>query len=167
MKNLTYFLISFGHRLSSSFRFNTDILVTNPINISVVISVLIFFVWGVLSDLLDNRKDRIFNTIRNLENLRIEAIEELEKAKACLREVEADKFLVNGYSEIKREKLNLVNLTYNTLKKLENCKNETIKFKRQRAINQVRQLIFQQALQGALGTFNSCLPPNYIYVPLV
>ncbi|KAL3648411.1 hypothetical protein CASFOL_007835 [Castilleja foliolosa] len=97
-----------------------------------------------LSDLLDNRKQRILNTIRNSEELRGGAIEQLEKAKARLRkvEIEADQFRVNGYSEIEREKLNLVNSTYKTLEQLENYKNETIQFEQQRAINQVRQRIF-------------------------
>nr|YP_010888548.1 ATP synthase CF0 subunit I [Pedicularis mollis]YP_010889400.1 ATP synthase CF0 subunit I [Pedicularis kongboensis]WJJ68324.1 ATP synthase CF0 subunit I [Pedicularis mollis]WJJ69249.1 ATP synthase CF0 subunit I [Pedicularis kongboensis] len=159
MKNVTDSFVSLGHWSSAgSFGFNTDILATNPINLSVVIGVLIFFGKG-LSDLLDNRKQRILNTIRNSEELRGGAIEQLEKAKARLRkvEVEADQFRVNGYSEIEREKLNLVNSTYKTLEQLENYKNETIQFEQQRAINQVRQRIFQQALQGALGTLNSCL----------
>nr|YP_010206177.1 ATP synthase CF0 subunit I [Pedicularis shansiensis]UAX19390.1 ATP synthase CF0 subunit I [Pedicularis shansiensis] len=160
MKNVTDSFVSLGHWSSAgSFGFNTDILATNPINLSVVIGVLIFFGKGVLSDLLDNRKQRILSTIRNSEELRGGAIEQLEKAKARLRkvEVEADQFRVNGYSEIEREKLNLVNSTYKTLEQLENYKNETIQFEQQRAINQVRQRIFQQALQGALGTLNSCL----------
>nr|YP_010827271.1 ATP synthase CF0 subunit I [Brandisia racemosa]WFD59435.1 ATP synthase CF0 subunit I [Brandisia racemosa]WFD59525.1 ATP synthase CF0 subunit I [Brandisia racemosa] len=160
MKNVTDSFVSLGHWSSAgSFGFNTDILATNPINLSVVIGVLIFFGKGVLSDLLDNRKQRILNTIRNSEELRGEAIEQLEKAKARLRkvEMEADQFRVNGYSEIEREKLNLVNSTYKTLEQLENYKNETIQFEQQRAINQVRQRVFQQALQGALGTLNSCL----------
>nr|YP_010268629.1 ATP synthase CF0 subunit I [Pedicularis rudis]UIG87937.1 ATP synthase CF0 subunit I [Pedicularis rudis] len=159
MKNVTDSFVSLGHWSSAgSFGFNTDILATNPINLSVVIGVLIFFGKG-LSDLLDNRKQRILSTIRNSEELRGGAIEQLEKAKARLRkvEVEADQFRVNGYSEIEREKLNLVNSTYKTLEQLENYKNETIQFEQQRAINQVRQRIFQQALQGALGTLNSCL----------
>nr|YP_009751385.1 ATP synthase CF0 subunit I [Pedicularis oederi]QIJ99989.1 ATP synthase CF0 subunit I [Pedicularis oederi] len=159
MKNVTDSFVYLGHWSSAgSFGFNTDILATNPINLSVVIGVLIFFGKG-LSDLLDNRKQRILNTIRNSEELRGGAIEQLEKAKARLRkvEVEADQFRVNGYSEIEREKLNLVNSTYKTLEQLENYKNETIRFEQQRAINQVRQRIFQQALQGALGTLNSCL----------
>nr|YP_009316299.1 ATP synthase CF0 subunit I [Castilleja paramensis]ANJ04259.1 ATP synthase CF0 subunit I [Castilleja paramensis] len=159
MKNVTDSFVSLGHWSSAgSFGFNTDILATNPINLSVVIGVLIFFGKG-LSDLLDNRKQRILNTIRNSEELRGGAIEQLEKAKARLRkvEIEADQFRVNGYSEIEREKLNLVNSTYKTLEQLENYKNETIQFEQQRAINQVRQRIFQQALQGALGTLNSCL----------
>nr|YP_009940948.1 ATP systhase CF0 B subunit [Eremophila gibbifolia]YP_009941034.1 ATP systhase CF0 B subunit [Myoporum laetum]YP_010810607.1 ATP systhase CF0 B subunit [Myoporum caprarioides]YP_010810951.1 ATP systhase CF0 B subunit [Myoporum betcheanum]YP_010820927.1 ATP systhase CF0 B subunit [Eremophila deserti]YP_010821443.1 ATP systhase CF0 B subunit [Eremophila fallax]YP_010821959.1 ATP systhase CF0 B subunit [Eremophila santalina]YP_010822045.1 ATP systhase CF0 B subunit [Myoporum insulare]YP_0108 len=160
MKNVTDSFVSLGHWPSAgSFGFNTDILATNPINLSVVIGVLIFFGKGVLSDLLDNRKQRILNTIRNSEELREGAIEQLEKARARLRkvEMEADQFRVNGYSEIEREKLNLINSTYNTLEQLENYKNETIQFEQQRAINQVRQRVFQQALQGALGTLNSCL----------
>nr|YP_009750578.1 ATP synthase CF0 subunit I [Rauvolfia verticillata]YP_010567685.1 CF0 subunit I [Alstonia yunnanensis]QIJ98006.1 ATP synthase CF0 subunit I [Rauvolfia verticillata]UZC53978.1 CF0 subunit I [Alstonia yunnanensis] len=160
MKNVTDSFVSLGHWPSAgSFGFNTDILSTNLINLSVVLGVLIFFGKGVLSDLLDNRKQRILNTIRNSEELRGGAIEQLEKARARLRkvEIEADQFRVNGYSEIEREKLNLINSTSKTLEQLENYKNETIQFEQQRAINQVRQRVFQQALRGALGTLNSCL----------
>nr|NP_783218.1 ATP synthase CF0 B subunit [Atropa belladonna]YP_009453878.1 ATP synthase CF0 subunit I [Przewalskia tangutica]YP_009686737.1 AtpF [Atropanthe sinensis]YP_010372754.1 ATP synthase CF0 subunit I [Scopolia carniolica]Q8S8Y2.1 RecName: Full=ATP synthase subunit b, chloroplastic; AltName: Full=ATP synthase F(0) sector subunit b; AltName: Full=ATPase subunit I [Atropa belladonna]UCU57862.1 ATP synthase CF0 subunit I [Anisodus luridus]ATI96646.1 ATP synthase CF0 subunit I [Przewalskia tangutica] len=160
MKNVTDSFVSLGHWPSAgSFGFNTDILATNPINLSVVLGVLIFFGKGVLSDLLDNRKQRILNTIRNSEELREGAIEQLEKARSRLRKVEteAEQFRVNGYSEIEREKLNLINSTYKTLEQLENYKNETIQFEQQRAINQVRQRVFQQALRGALGTLNSCL----------
>nr|YP_010887469.1 ATPase subunit I [Meconopsis bella]WJJ45536.1 ATPase subunit I [Meconopsis bella] len=160
MKNVTDSFVSLGHWPSAgSFGFNTDILATNPINLSVVLGVLIFFGKGVLSDLLDNRKQRILSTIRNSEELRGGAIEQLEKARARLRkvEMEADQFRVNGYSEIEREKSNLINLTYKNLVQLENYKNETIQFEQQKAINQVRQRVFQQALQGALGTLNSCL----------
>nr|QVD45127.1 ATP synthase CF0 subunit I [Primula oreodoxa]UXN46518.1 ATP synthase CF0 subunit I [Primula oreodoxa]UXN46601.1 ATP synthase CF0 subunit I [Primula oreodoxa]UXN46684.1 ATP synthase CF0 subunit I [Primula oreodoxa]UXN46767.1 ATP synthase CF0 subunit I [Primula oreodoxa] len=160
MKNVTDSFVSLGYwPFAGSFGFNTDILATNPINLTVVLGVLIFFGKGVLSDLLDNRKQRILNTIRNSEELRGRAIEQLEKARARLRkvEMEADEFRVNGYSEIEREKLNLINSTYKTLEQLENYKNETIHFEQQSAINEVRQQIFQQALEGALGTLNSCL----------
>nr|YP_009713981.1 ATP synthase CF0 B subunit [Lysimachia congestiflora]QGJ04315.1 ATP synthase CF0 B subunit [Lysimachia congestiflora]BDY09033.1 CF0 subunit I [Lysimachia fistulosa var. wulingensis] len=160
MKNVTDSFVSLGYwPFAGSFGFNTDILATNPINLSVVLGVLIFFGKGVLSDLLDNRKQRILNTIRNSEELRGGAIEQLEKARARLRkvEIEADEFRVNGYSEIEREKLNLINSTYKTLEQLENYKNETIHFEQQRAINEVRQQVFQQALEGAIGTLNNCL----------
>nr|YP_009899081.1 ATPase I subunit [Matthiola ovatifolia]YP_010897222.1 ATPase I subunit [Matthiola stoddartii]QKK45888.1 ATPase I subunit [Matthiola ovatifolia]WJZ22249.1 ATPase I subunit [Matthiola stoddartii] len=160
MKNLTDSFVYLGHWPSAgSFGFNTDILATNPINLSVVFGVLIFFGKGVLNDLLDNRKQRILNTIRNSEELREGAIQQLENARARLRKVEteAGQFRVNGYSEIEREKLNLINSTYRTLKQLENYKNETILFEQQRTINQVRERVFQQALQGAIGTLNSCL----------
>lgn len=160
MKNVTDPFLSLSYWPSAgSFGFNTDILATNLINLSVVLGVLIFFGKGVLSDLLDNRKQRILKTIRNSEELREGALEQLEKARSRLRKVEkeADQFRVNGYSEIEREKLNLINSTSKTLEQLENYKNETIHFEQQRAINEVRQRVFQQALEGALGTLNSCL----------
>nr|YP_009512188.1 ATP synthase CF0 subunit I [Stylosanthes hamata]YP_009512269.1 ATP synthase CF0 subunit I [Stylosanthes scabra]AXJ91625.1 ATP synthase CF0 subunit I [Stylosanthes hamata]AXJ91706.1 ATP synthase CF0 subunit I [Stylosanthes scabra] len=165
MKNVTDSFLCLSYWPSAgSFGFNTDIFATNLINLSVVLGVLVFFGKGVcasclLSDLLDNRKQRILKTIRNSEELREGALEQLEKARARLRKVEteADQFRVNGYSEIEREKLNLIKSIYTTLEQLENYKNETIRFEQQRTINQVRQRVFQQALQGALGTLNSCL----------
>nr|YP_009053756.1 ATP synthase CF0 subunit I [Fritillaria cirrhosa]YP_009054205.1 ATP synthase CF0 subunit I [Fritillaria hupehensis]YP_009356851.1 AtpF [Fritillaria thunbergii]YP_009688484.1 ATP synthase CF0 subunit I [Fritillaria sinica]YP_009688861.1 ATP synthase CF0 subunit I [Fritillaria przewalskii]YP_009726522.1 ATP synthase CF0 subunit I [Fritillaria crassicaulis]YP_009726606.1 AtpF [Fritillaria anhuiensis]YP_009737845.1 AtpF [Fritillaria monantha]YP_009737930.1 ATP synthase CF0 subunit I [Fritill len=160
MKNITYFFVSLGYWPSAgSFGFNTDILATNPINLSVVLGVLIFFGKGVLNDLLDNRKQRILSTIRNSEELRKGTIEQLERARARLRkvEIEADEYRMNGYSDIEREKVNLIKATSESLERLENYKNETLHFEQQRAINQVRQRVFQQALQRALGTLNSCL----------
>nr|YP_009404411.1 ATP synthase CF0 subunit I [Lobelia columnaris]ASA35946.1 ATP synthase CF0 subunit I [Lobelia columnaris]ASA36036.1 ATP synthase CF0 subunit I [Lobelia columnaris] len=160
MKNVTDAFLSLGHwPFAGSFGFNTDILATNPINLSVVIGVLIFFGKGVLSDLLDNRKQRILNTILNSEELREGAIEQLEKARARLRKVEidADQYRVNEYSAIERDKLNLINSIYTTLEQQENNNKETLRFEQQRAINQVQQWVLQQALQGALGTLNSCL----------
>jgi len=71
--------------------------------------------------------------------------------------MEADQFRVNGYSDIEREKSNLINSTYQTLEQFEIYKNETIRFEQQRASNQVRQRVFQQALKGALGTLTSSL----------
>lgn len=48
MKNVTDSFVSLGHWPSAgSFGFHTDILATNPINLSVVIGVLIFFGKGV------------------------------------------------------------------------------------------------------------------------
>nr|YP_011008962.1 ATP synthase CF0 subunit I [Asyneuma japonicum]WPV76215.1 ATP synthase CF0 subunit I [Asyneuma japonicum] len=160
MNNGTDSFFSLGHWPSAgSFGLNTDILATNPINLSVVIGILIFFGKGVLSDLLDNRKQRILNTIQNSEDLRGAAVNQLEKARARLRkvEIEADQYRVNEYSAIKREKLELINSIYTTLEQEENKNNQTLRFEQERAINQVQQWVLQQALQGALGILNSCL----------
>ncbi|TXG70050.1 hypothetical protein EZV62_004985 [Acer yangbiense] len=93
------------------------------------------------------------------EELQGGAIQRLEKAWARLRKVEreADQLRVNGYSELEREKLNLIKSTYKTLEELENYKNETIRFDHKRAVQQVRQQVFQQVLKGARGTLNSSL----------
>ena len=85
------------------------------------------------------------NTIRNSEELRGRAIEQLEKARARLRkvEMEADQFRANGYSEIERDKLNLINSTYKTLEQLEKWK-----------ANQLQQqilLLTRRALTTTMG----------------
>nr|YP_009135272.1 ATP synthase CF0 B subunit [Neohouzeaua sp. Clark & Attigala 1712]AIM53444.1 ATP synthase CF0 B subunit [Neohouzeaua sp. Clark & Attigala 1712] len=160
MKNVTHSFVFLAHWPSAgSFGLNTDILATNLINLTVVVGVLIFFGKGVLKDLLDNRKQRILSTIRNSEELRRGTIEQLEKAQVRLQkvELEADEYRMNRYSEIEREKANLINATSISLEQLEKSKNETLYFEKQRAMNQVRQRVFQQAVQGALGTLNSCL----------
>uniref|UniRef100_UPI0030FF3E9D CF0 subunit I n=1 Tax=Schizachyrium ruderale TaxID=3037241 RepID=UPI0030FF3E9D len=160
MKNVTHSFVFLAHwPFAGSFGLNTDILATNLINLTVVVGVLIFFGKGVLKDLLDNRKQRILSTIRNSEELRRGTLEQLEKARIRLQkvELEADEYRMNGYSEIEREKSNLINATSISLEQLEKSKNETLFFEKQRAMNQVRQRVFQQAVQGALGTLNSCL----------
>nr|YP_010231825.1 ATP synthase CF0 subunit I [Eragrostis cylindrica]YP_010232171.1 ATP synthase CF0 subunit I [Eragrostis nevinii]YP_010232770.1 ATP synthase CF0 subunit I [Eragrostis harpachnoides]QSX26867.1 ATP synthase CF0 subunit I [Eragrostis cylindrica]QSX27213.1 ATP synthase CF0 subunit I [Eragrostis nevinii]QSX27812.1 ATP synthase CF0 subunit I [Eragrostis harpachnoides] len=160
MKNVTNSFVFLAHwPFAGSFGLNTDILATNLINLTVVVGVLIFFGKGVLKDLLDNRKQRILSTIRNSEELRRGTLEQLEKARLRLQkvELEADEYRMNGYSEIEREKANLINATSISLEQLEKSKNETLYFEKQRAMNQVRQRVFQQAVQGALGTLNSCL----------
>nr|YP_009655798.1 AtpF [Triraphis mollis]QCO44222.1 AtpF [Triraphis mollis] len=160
MKNVTHSFVFLAHwPFAGSFGLNTDILATNLINLTVVVGVLIFFGKGVLKDLLDNRKQRILSTIRNSEELRRGTLEQLEKARLRLQkvELEADEYRMNGYSEIEREKANLINATSISLEQLEKSKNETLFFEKQRAMNQVRQRVFQQAVQGALGTLNSCL----------
>uniref|UniRef100_UPI0030FE8C60 CF0 subunit I n=1 Tax=Hyparrhenia bracteata TaxID=2057673 RepID=UPI0030FE8C60 len=160
MKNVTHSFVFVAHwPFAGSFGLNTDILATNLINLTVVVGVLIFFGKGVLKDLLDNRKQRILSTIRNSEELRRGTLEQLEKARIRLQkvELEADEYRMNGYSEIEREKANLINATSISLEQLEKSKNETLFYEKQRAMNQVRQRVFQQAVQGALGTLNSCL----------
>nr|WDQ43759.1 ATP synthase CF0 subunit I [Stipa penicillata] len=160
MKNVTHSFVFLAHWPSAgSFGLSTDILATNLINLTVVVGVLIYFGKGVLKDLLDNRKQRILSTIRNSEELRKGTMEQLEKARIRLQkvELEADEYRMNGYSEIEREKANLINATSISLEQLEKSKNETLYFEKQRAMNQVRQRVFQQAIQGALGTLNSCL----------
>nr|YP_009738742.1 ATP synthase CF0 subunit I [Axonopus compressus]QIB72501.1 ATP synthase CF0 subunit I [Axonopus compressus] len=160
MKNVTQSFVFLAHwPFAGSFGLNTDILATNLINLTVVVGVLIFFGKGVLKDLLDNRKQRILSTIRNSEELRRGTLEQLEKARIRLQkvELEADEYRMNGYSEIEQEKENLINATSISLEQLEKSKNETLYFEKQRAMNQVRQRVFQQAVQGALGTLNSCL----------
>nr|YP_010760369.1 ATP synthase CF0 subunit I [Cuscuta micrantha]WEY30364.1 ATP synthase CF0 subunit I [Cuscuta micrantha] len=160
MKNGTYYFISLASQSpAGSFGLNTNNLVTTLLNISVVLCVLIIFGRGVLRDFLDNRKNKIVNTIQISDELYSGAVEKLEKAQARLSKVEteAKQLRVTGYSEIEREKLNLINSTYETLERLEKKKKEACSFEQQRVINDVRQWVLQQTLQKVLKTLNGFL----------
>uniref|UniRef100_A0AAU7AMI6 ATP synthase subunit b, chloroplastic n=3 Tax=Juncus TaxID=13578 RepID=A0AAU7AMI6_9POAL len=160
MKNVTDSFVFLGlWPFAGSFGLNTDILATNLINLIVVISVLVLFGKGVLNDLLDNRKQRILSSLRNSEELRRGAIEQLEKARVRLQkvELEANEYRMNGYSGIERDKQNLIKNAYEKLERFKKNKNEIFYLEQEKAINQVRQRIFQQALQRALGTLNNRL----------
>nr|YP_010759952.1 ATP synthase CF0 subunit I [Cuscuta macrocephala]WEY29897.1 ATP synthase CF0 subunit I [Cuscuta macrocephala] len=160
MKNVTYYFLSLASRSpAGSFGLNTNNLVTSLINISVVLGVLIIFGSGVLRDFLDNRKNKIANTIQVSEKLYSGAVEKREKARArlCKVETEAKQLRVTRYSEMEREELSLINSTYKTLEQLEKKKKETCWFEQQTAINDVRQWVLQQTLQRVLKTLNSCL----------
>nr|YP_009511996.1 ATP synthase CF0 subunitI [Araucaria angustifolia]AXI97923.1 ATP synthase CF0 subunitI [Araucaria angustifolia] len=157
MKNVTDSFISLVYWPSAGgFELNTNIFETNIINLSVVLGVLIYFGKGVLSNLLDNRKQKILSTIRNSEELCKGAANQLEQARARLREVEkrAGEIRLNGYSQIEREKEDFIKAASANLEQLEESKNETVHFEQQRAIEQVRQQVSRQAVQRALGTLN-------------
>lgn len=99
------------------------------------------------------------SSLRNSEELRRGAIEQLEKARVRLQkvELEANEYRMNGYSGIERDKQNLIKNAYEKLERFKKNKNEIFYLEQEKAINQVRQRIFQQALQRALGTLNNRL----------
>nr|YP_010452245.1 ATP synthase CF0 B subunit [Ephedra breana]QXG16281.1 ATP synthase CF0 B subunit [Ephedra breana] len=145
--------------LAEGFGLNTNILETNIINLSVVFGILIFFGKGVLSNLLDNRKLKICQTIQNSEDLCNGAADQLEKARARLRDVEkrVNEIRKNGYLQIEEEKENLIKAASANLKQLEDSKNETVCFEQQIVIDQIRQQVSCQALRNALITLTNCL----------
>jgi hypothetical protein len=88
------------------------------------------------------------NTIWNSEELCKGAINQLEKARAHLREVEmiAGEIRVNGVSQIEREKEDLINVASENLEQLEDPKNEMVYSEQQREIDQIRQQVSRQDL---------------------
>nr|AJB98454.1 ATP synthase CF0 subunit I [Helminthostachys zeylanica] len=158
MKNVTDSIIYPSYRpLAGGFGLNTNILETNVINPGVVIGVLIYFGKGVLTNLLDNRKNTILSTIRDAEERYGEATDRLKQARTRLQqaEVKADEIRSNGLVRMEREKQDLINAADEDLKRLEESKNSTIRFEEQRAIEQVRQQVSRLALERALESLNS------------
>lgn len=108
---------------------------------------------------MKNRKLTILNTIRDAEERYKEATDKLNQAKARLQQakVKADDIRINGLSQMDKEKKDLIDAADEDSKRLEDSKNATIRFEKQRAIEQVRQQVSRLALERALETLKSSL----------
>nr|YP_010587344.1 ATP synthase CF0 subunit I [Anomodon rugelii]WAB45862.1 ATP synthase CF0 subunit I [Anomodon rugelii] len=160
MQNIINLVISLGYwPIAGNFGLNTNLLETNLINLSVVLSLLVYFGKGVLNNLLSNRKQTILSTINDAEKRYNEATDKLNQARTRLEraKIKADEIRVNGLSQIEREKRELVNAADEDSKRLEDSKNATIRFEEQRAIEQVRQQVSRLALERALEALNKRL----------
>nr|QFK69580.1 ATP synthase CF0 subunit I [Pogonatum inflexum] len=160
MKNIISLVIFSSYwPLAGNFGLNTNLLETNLINLSVVLSLLVYFGKGVLNNLLSNRKQNILSTINDAEERYKEATDKLEQARTRLQraKVKADEIRVNGLSQIEKEKQELIYAADEDSKRLEDSKNATIRFEEQRAIEQVRQQVSRLALERTLETLNNRL----------
>nr|YP_010865667.1 ATP synthase CF0 subunit I [Frullania muscicola]BEG72839.1 ATP synthase CF0 subunit I [Frullania muscicola] len=145
--------------VGNGFGLNTNLLETNLINLGVVLGLLIYFGKGSLTNLLKNRKLTILNTIRDAEERYKEATFKLNQAKNRLQQAKtkADDIRISGLSQMDREKKELIDAADGDSKRLEDSKNATIRFEKQRAIEQVRQQVSRLALERALETLKNRL----------
>jgi len=160
MNSETYWIISLNNwDLAESFGLNTNILETNLINLAVVIGVLVYFGKGVLTTILNNRKETILSTIRDAEERYQEAIEKLNQARTQLEQAKAkaEEIRVNGILQMEREKQELIKAADEDSKRLEEAKNMTIRFAEQKAIVQIRQQVSRLTVKRALEIINSRL----------
>ena len=142
-------LTLFAHIPSGeSFGFNFNILETNLINLSVVIGIVVSFGGNALRSLLDNRRQTILNNLEEADNKAKEAQEKLNKAKARLKaaKTKAAEIREQGNITAEQEKKQCILQTEQDTLRLEEVKQETIKFQQQKAISQVSQQVVSMAL---------------------
>jgi F-type H+-transporting ATPase subunit b len=160
MNSETYWIVSLNNwDLADSFGFNTNILETNLINLALVIGVLVYFGKGLLTTILNNRKETILSTIRDAEERYQEAIEKLNQARTQLEQAKAkaEEIRVNGILQMERDKQELIKAADEDSKRLEETKNLTIRFAEQKAIVQIRQQVSRLTVKRALEIINSRL----------
>ena len=148
--------------LGESFGFNFNILETNLINLSVVLGIVISFGGNALRSLLDNRKQTILNNLEEADKKATEAQEKLNKTKTQLEfaKKKATEIREQGILTAEQEKKQCIFQTEQDGLRLEEVKQETIKFQQQKAINQVSQQVVSLALNKVGEKFNNRLNSN-------
>jgi F-type H+-transporting ATPase subunit b len=142
--------------MAGGFGFNTNLLETNLINLTAVIGILVYFGKGLLSNLLTARKSTILSALRDAEDRYQAATEKLNQARALLQQAKdkAEATRLNGFSQIDREKEELIKAADEDYRRLEDSKQATIHFEEQRAVEEVRRQVSRLALAQAFKALN-------------
>ena len=158
------FLTLFAHIPSGEgFGFNGNILETNLINLSVVIAVVVSFGGDALRSLLDNRKQTILNNLQEADLKAKEAENKLVQAQAQLElaKKKAIEISKQGILNAKQEQKQSIRQTQEDISRLEEVKQETIRFQQQKAISQVSQQVVSLALNQVREKLSSRLDPTF------
>ena len=146
-----------------SFGFNFNIFETNLINLSVVIGIVVSFGGNALRSLLENRRQTIVNNLEEADNKAKEAQEKLSKAKARLETAKNKALEIKNQGNVtaEQEKKQCIFQTEQDALRLEQVKQETIKFQQQKAISQVSQQVISLALSKVREKLSNQLNSNF------
>jgi F-type H+-transporting ATPase subunit b len=153
-------LILFGNLpLAEGFGFNTNILETNIINLSVVLSIVISLGGDALRSLLENRKQTILNNLREADQRAAEAQEKLNQAQFQLENAQkrASEIRQQGVLTAEKEKSQCIRQAEDDALRLEEVKQETIKLQQQKVISQISQRVVSLALSKVREKLTSSL----------
>lgn len=157
-------LTLFAHIPSGeSFGFNFNILETNLINLAVVIGVVVSFGGNALRSLLDNRKQTILNNLQEADQKAKEAQEKLNKTKNQLQlaKTKANEIRKQGIVTAEQEKKQCIAQTEQDASRLEEIKQETIRFQQQKAISQISRQVVSLALTKVREKLNNQLNSRF------
>lgn len=151
--------IPFSLPLGLEFHFNTNLLETNIVNLTVVVGVVVTFGGNALRSLLGNRRQVILNNLQEADQRALEAKQNLEKARSQLEQAQlkAAEIKEQGNVAAGNEREQTTRETQSDIKRLEGNKQETLDLQQQKAVNQVTQQVISLALNQVRENLNGRL----------
>ena len=158
LSELTF--LPLGH---GGFGINTNIFETNILNLAAVVAVVVSFVGGNLTSLLDDRKKTILNNLQEASQRAAEAEEKLIQAKNQLEmaKKKANEIREEGQVRATQEVQNCVTQHEERLSKLEEFKQETLQFYQQKAFKQSYVYVISRIMSRVKERLNKGLDPAY------
>ena len=143
-----FLTLDFNITVGTGFGFNTNILETNIINLSVVIFIVFSFVGDALKTLLQNRKEIILANLQEADKRALEAQEKLLEAQKQFEMAieKANQIKQEALITADKEKNEILKQTEIELKKFETSKEESLTLERQKIISQISQQVIALAL---------------------
>ena len=149
--------LSLGH----GFGINTNIFETNVINLAAVVAVVISFVGGNLTALLEDRKKTILNNLEEASRRAAEAAEKLNQAKVQLElaKKKAKDIREEGLLRATQEISSCVSQHEDRISKLDEFKQETIQFYQQKSFKQAYMYVISKIITRVKERLNKVLTP--------
>lgn len=143
-----FLTLDFNITVGTGFGFNTNILETNIINLSVVIFIVFSFVGDALKTLLQNRKEIILANLQEADKRALEAQEKLLEAQKQFEMAieKANQIKQEAILTADKEKNEILKQTEIEIKKFETSKEESLTLERQKIISQISQQVIALAL---------------------
>lgn len=147
--------------IRQGFGLKTDLFETNILNLRVVIGIVVTFVGDALRSLLDQRKEIILLTLKEVDQKAKEVQQRLEDARAAVERARsrAQEIRNQSIQTIEQENVRIQKMLKDDLDRIQEIGKQRIKLERQRIIQLVAQQVAQMTLKTAerrlLITFNS------------
>jgi F-type H+-transporting ATPase subunit b len=148
---------------AEGFGINTNIFETNVINLAAVVAVVISFVGGNLTSLLEDRKKTILNNLQEASQRAQEAQAKLAQAKSQLElaQKKAKEIREEGVLKATQEVNSCVSQHEQRLSLLEEFKQETIQFYQQKAFKQAYTYVISRIMNRVKERLNTGLDATY------
>jgi F-type H+-transporting ATPase subunit b len=146
-KNFQMFLLP-----SEGFGLNFDLIETNILNLLVVLGVVIYLGGDVLSSLLNERKQKIFATLKSANERFVEAEQKLAEAKQKIQIAQAKALEIREQGKVtaKQTTKTLADRTLEEIHRLEEGKQAILRFEEEKAMGQIRHQVISLSLERAL-----------------
>lgn len=149
--------------VAEGFGINTNVFETNIINLTVVIAVVIRFVGGNLSTLLEERRNAIVKNLAEANQRAEQAAQKLEEAKAALElaKKKATQIREEGISRANAEIQLVVSGHQSRMSRLEEFKEETLQFYQQKALKGAYSYAINRIMTRVRERLNKGLDVTY------
>lgn len=147
---------------AAGFGFKFDLLESNIINLVVVLAVLVYFVGGLLKNVLAERSAAIEAELAAAEKRQQDAKRQLEAAQQKLAQskTEADKILAAARESAEASKANILAAAKKEIERLKQSASQDTTNSQDRAIAELRRRTAELALQQVESQLDSRLSNN-------
>ena len=132
----------------AEFCFNTNLLETNVLNLSVVVAVVVIYIGDALKSLLANRKQTILNNFQEADKRALEAESRLKEAQKQFDEAQAKAKQITEQAvvTIERERDQIVKQNQEDIQRLSVMQQEVLQLEQQKAQSELGQKLVKLAL---------------------